>query len=135
MTLDSAIARFRAREQELMRSECTVARAAAGEYDPETMTWSNTPDEVYSGPCMIRPGGRVGEDDEQGDRETSSMVATGKFPFEDAPTFELGDVVTVTSSPDVPAGTVFRIAALPRNDWTINRVAQLEEVRRRGPSR
>ena len=131
MTLDTAIARFRAREQELMRSECTVERAADGEYDPETMTWSNTPDSVYEGTCQVRPAGLVGGDQNQGDNETRVLEYTIKFIADTA--VEVGDVVTVTSSKDAGmVGRVFRITDVPADEWQINRKCSAEEDVQRG---
>lgn len=131
MTLDSAIARFRAREQQLMRSECTVERATAGSYDPETMTWSNTPETVYQGICQVRPGGLQGGDENQGDDETRSLTYTIKV-IADTPV-QTGDVVTVTSSKDAGmVGRVFRITDVPADEWQINRKCSAEEVVQRG---
>lgn len=134
MTLDSAIARFRAREQELMRSECTVERAAGGTYDDETMTWSNTPETVYEDICQVRPAGLLGSDENQGDDETRTLQYTVKLIAETD--VQTGDVVTVTASSDAGmVDRVFRITDAPADEWQINRKCSATEVVQRGPSR
>lgn len=123
MTLDTAIARFRAHEQDLFRSECVLEWA-----DPDG---DGTVTTLYTGGCMIRPAGTVGSDQDQGDNETRVGDYTVKFPADT--TVQIGAVVTVTSSPDGGmAGRYFRLTDIPSDDWQVNRKCAAEEVLQRG---
>ena len=132
MTLDTAIARWRSREQRLFRSTCTVTRAAAGRtFDPSTNTYTAAAAAtVYSGPCMVRRTDRSGNDTEAGEREVRLQDLEVKLPADTA--VAEGDVVTVTASPD-PAlvGKTLRVTDVLSDDWQVNRRLAVEEVVKR----
>jgi hypothetical protein len=129
--IDSAIARFRQREQALMRSTCTVVRVDpidAGFYDSNAGTWVPVSTQMYAGPCLVRPArGLVGSEETRADDEVRIVRYVIKLLADAA--VQKDDVVTVTSSPDPDlVGRAFRITDVLSDDWQINRRCAAEEV-------
>jgi hypothetical protein len=127
MSLETAIGRFRQRELDLMRSECTVTRAN-GEpvFDPATGTVTQPTTTVYSGACNIRRP--VMSEREVGGAERTVARSVAKFP-PDTPV-ERGDRVTVTASA-YDAGLIdraFTIVDVTWDDWQIARRVTVEEA-------
>lgn len=129
MTIETAIARFRAKQAEQFSDEATVARQ-----DGELTTNSTTGevsrefDEVYDGPCKIRPADRTGRDVEAGETELRLVTMIGKFPVDSD--IRRDDIVTVVAS-TYDAGMVdrqYRVTDAPGDGWQIARVVYLEET-------
>ena len=131
MSLDTAIRRFRERQESLFRDACTVTRVSEeeAEFNEETGSYSvPSPDEVYSGPCQVRPAGTQGTDVIVGEAEVRFKDSVGKLPV-DTPV-EVNDIFTVTGSeydPDL-VGREFRITDVLRDGRQIARVVALEEM-------
>lgn len=131
MSLDTAIERFRRKQEELFRDEGTVTRLASeGAWNQVTGRYgADTSTEVYDGPCQIRPAeGLVGTDAQVGQKEVRLKDFVLKLPV-DTPVRE-GDTFTCTAS-EYDADLVsksFRITDVLRDGRQIARVCVMEEV-------
>ena len=129
MTLESAIAHFRTRQQDLFRDTATVTRAI-GEpaFNPETGEPTHGTSVVYSGRCLLRGLDWQGSDRGYGDVEVRLRGIRGKFP-PDTP-IKFNDLITPDSSTyDANlVGVVFRVTDVVRDGWQIARVVIAEEV-------
>lgn len=130
MSLDTALARWRSREQTQFRSTCTVTRASGGPrtFDPVANDYADpAPTTVYDGPCKVRRSATAGIDTEVAGREVRLQDLEVILPADTA--VAEGDTVTVSSSPDPAlAGKTLRITDVLSDDWQINRVVAVEEV-------
>ena len=129
MALDTAIERFRRREAENMRSECTVTRETGEpELDLSTGELERDYETVYSGKCSVRPATWVGADTQAGEQEVRLRSALGKLPHNTSVAKD--DLLTVTSSEHDAdlVGRVYRITDAFHDDWQIVRKVILEEV-------
>lgn len=129
MTIETAIARFRAKQAEQFSDSATVSRQV-GELTTNSTTGAVTRefDEVYDGPCKIRPADRTGRDVEAGETEVRLVTMVGKFPVDSD--IRADDVVTVTASTydDGMVDRQYRVTDVPADGWQIARVAYLEET-------
>lgn len=130
MSVDSFVARFRARQQDVFRDEATVSRpVAGGTLAPATNIWTpTTPTEIYSGPCLLRAFTWEGTSTGYGDEEIRLRRVRAKFPYDTDIDFD--DIVTPTASTydESLIGVGFRVTDFFRDGWQIARVAILEEI-------
>lgn len=132
MKLNSAIAYFRRKQQELFADEATVNRprpAQEGTLNSTTGVW--TPDaatEVYTGACLIRTPRWEAAEVEAGGTNVLLPHPVGKFP----PNSDVlrGDIITVTSSThdEGLVGRSFKVRDEHPDGWQICRWLILEEV-------
>lgn len=132
MTLDTAIARFRQRQEALFRDECVIARVSDEEptFDPDDGDYETPePDEIYEGPCQVRPaGGLVGTDVIAGERELRLTDLVLKLPV-DTPVEKNDQVMVTDSIHDVSLiGRTYRITDVLRDGRQIVRVCVMEEA-------
>lgn len=131
MSLDTAIERFRRRQESLFRDECVVTRSAGeGTFDEETGLYGDAQAEtIYEGPCQIRPaGGLVGTDVQAGDREWRLKDFVLKLPV-NTPVTE-NDVARISASTydaDL-TGRTYRITDVLRDGRQIARTCVVEEA-------
>lgn len=129
MSIETAIARFRAKQAVQFTDEATVSRQVGDlETDPDTGAVTRTFEEVYAGPCKIRPAETIGRDVTAGETELRLLRMEGKFPVDSD--IRENDVVVVSSSTyDAGmAGRQYRVTDAPADAWQIARVAHLEET-------
>lgn len=129
MTIDSAITRFRAKQAEQFTETVTVLRPVGElEWDPDTGDVDQDYDDVYDGPCKIRPTDRSGLDTPAGETEIQRLDEEGKFPVDTD--VRRDDIVLVTASL-YDAGMVnatYRVTTVPKDGWQIARVTTLEQI-------
>lgn len=127
MSLDTAIAWFRQREADLMRSTVTVHRLTDPTFTPGT-GFTETSTVIYTGPALVRSGQLQGQGDVQaGQQEVNVRPARIKLPADTAA--QRDDVVTVDASPDARmVGRKYRITQVAVDDWQISGVVLAEEV-------
>lgn len=137
MAVDTAIAHFRRREQNLAALagstvEVTRPGESAGIFDYDTLTWSNPDDvvDVHMGPAIIRPATATASETDAAGQEISQGRWEVKV-FDLDTVFELGDQVTVTASDQDPTleGRVLTVKHIPHDDWLIARRLHCEEDR------
>jgi hypothetical protein len=130
MSLDSMIARTRARQNTLWRDTCTVDRSTGAEsFNETTGDTTFTTEQVYDGNCQVRPIAALsGLDVEVGEQELRIVRVQVKFPAETD--IRKDDLITVTASTYDPAlaGRTFRVTDVPANGWQVARVCIVEEV-------
>ncbi len=131
MTVDTAIRRFRRRQEDVFRSTATVTRASttASTLDANLVLQVAAPSEVYSGPCWIRPSLTwEGRDDRYGGELVHSRRLKAKFPAD--VDIRINDIVTPDSSDydDSLVGVAFRVTDLFPDDWQICRNCLLQRV-------
>ena len=132
MTLtDAELDSMRATADEALPDECTITRASAtaATFDPVTGTYtSGTPTTVYAGPCRLRPVGRSGRTEDQGDVLVAVERWTLTLPATVA-ALVVGDIVAITTSsdPHITART-FRVTTIGPGSWLIARRVTVEEV-------
>lgn len=132
MSVDTFIARMRAKEQKTWRSEGTLTRASGGSTFNEATgeVIDDSPATIYEGICDVRAAGTSGRrrDAEVAEKEIRISALKGKFPA-DTPA-QVNDWLTVSAS-SYDAGLVgraFRVTDVIWDDWQIARVVLLEEV-------
>lgn len=129
MSIDTALARFRARQAEQFSDEATVSRQVGGlTTDHTTGAVSRIFDAVYDGECKIRPADRSGSDATAGETEVRLVDMAGKFPVDTD--IRKDDIVTVTASTfdaSMP-GRQYRVTEAAADAWQIARVVGLEET-------
>ena len=130
MSVDTAIARFRQRQQDLFRDAATVERPA-GTATFNATTGEETPDpatQTYSGPCLIRGTTWEGTDAEVGGDAIRLRVFQVKFPPDTD--VEIHDVVTPTASTydSSLVGRSFWVTDVGRDGWQISRWAICKEI-------
>lgn len=128
MTLDTALTRWRTREEAQFRSTCTIKRND-GEpvFDPGTGQYTQAEVVVYDGACKVKLAAREGEDVEAGETEVRLLDFILTLPADTA--VQKDDRVLVDSSPDTGlAGKQFRVTDVLVTDWQVTRKAVLEEV-------
>lgn len=130
MGLDTAIARFRQRQEELFRSECSITRPSSTKPTLNEVTGALTQapgNLVYEGRCQLRAATVQSQDIEAGEALVRVRRLVLKLP-PDTPVRK-DDVVTMTFSEhdETVEGKTFRITDVPHDDWQIARVALLEE--------
>lgn len=129
--LDTAIARFRSRQEALFRDECVITRASGDPVFDEDTGEYTTPDptEVYEGPCSLRPaGGLVGTDVTAGERELRLSDYVLKLPA-DTPVLNNDTVELTRSQYDADlVGRTYRITDVLRDGWQIARKCVVEEA-------
>jgi hypothetical protein len=130
MTVDTAIAYFRRRQQDLFRDEATVSRpGTGGSIDPDTDVYTpNTGGAVYAGPCLLRALAWEGTDAFIGDDQHRKRRVRAKFPVDTD--IQVDDVVVPSASTYDPSlvDISFRVTDAFRDGWQIARVAIIEEV-------
>lgn len=132
MTIDTAIARFRRRQQDVFRDTATVTRSSTSEatLNPTTNVLEvASPSEVYSGPCLIRPALTwEGRDDRYGGQLVHSRRLRAKFPV--GTDIQINDIVIPDTSThdDSLEGVAFRVSDLFPDDWQICRNCLLVRV-------
>jgi hypothetical protein len=128
--VEATITSFREQQAELFSTTAHVGRRLGeGVFDENTGEIEPAePDTIYDGPCLIRPGERLGSDVTTGERELRFRDVKAKFPV-DTPILK-DDIVTVTASPHDARllGAVFRVTDVPLDEWQISRVANLEDI-------
>lgn len=130
MSVDSAIAYFRQRQQDLFRDQATVERPtgtttfnpATGQEEPDP------PTETYSGDCLIRGMTWEGTDAEVGGDAIRLRRYQVKFPF--GADVEVHDIVTPTASiyDSSLVGRSFWVTDVGRDGWQIARWAICKEI-------
>jgi len=129
MSLETAIARFRARQADLFRDTATVYRPTTGGtltagnvYVPSVATI------LYSGPCLMRAFTWEGTTVESADQEVRLRRLRAKFPVDTD--VEKDDVVVASASTFDASlvGVSFRATDVFRDGWQICRVCILEEI-------
>jgi hypothetical protein len=130
MSVDTAIAYFRQRQQDLFRDAATVERptgtttfnptTGAEEPDPPTL--------MYSGECLIRGTTWEGTDVEVGGDAIRLRVFQAKFPPDTD--VEVHDIVTPTASiyDSSLVGRSFWVTDVGRDGWQIARWAICKEI-------
>ena len=130
MSVDTAIARFRQRQRDVLRDEATVTRpGVGGTLDSVTGVWTPAADvDVYTGPCLLRALAWEGTDAIIGDDLARKRRVRAKFPVDTD--IQVDDIVVPTASTyDLSLiGVSFRVTDGFRDGWQIARVAILEEV-------
>lgn len=129
MSIETAIARFRARQAEQFSDEITFSRPA-GELvtDSETGAVTQPYEDAYEGPCKIRPADRGGNDVDAGETELRMVDMVGKFPVDsDIRKDDIG-VVTASEYDASMVGRQYRVTEAPADGWQIARVVGLEET-------
>lgn len=127
MSLDQAIAYFRAEQEDLFRSTATIKVKSGTTFDP--VTGSNTPTYTIRAtgvPCLIRP--RSASRGEVAETEATISRHEGKFPANT--NIQVEDLVDVTASTHDSGlvGKTFAVVERPLDDWQIARVVVLEVV-------
>jgi hypothetical protein len=114
MSLESALARGRARTEQLMTDACTTRRRTGVIYDDATGNTTPTWTAVYTGPC------RMNQPNAQASRSTIGEAAVLLQQPElhmpmSAPIHRPGDEITITASVNDPGsvGRVFLVRAVP----------------------
>lgn len=130
MSIDTAIARFRARQAEQFSDEVTVSRPV-GELvtDSTTGAVTQTYDSIYEDrPCKIRPAERSGNDVAAGETELRMVDMVGKFAVNDD--IRKDDILTVTASlyDTSMVARQYRVTEAPADAWQIARIVGLEET-------
>ena len=95
---DAELDSMRATADEALPDECTITRASAtaATFDPVTGTYtSGTPTTVYAGPCRLRPVGRSGRTEDQGD----VLVAVERWTLTSPPPSQRSSSATSWRSP------------------------------------
>lgn len=130
MTLDTAIARFRRRQQDLFRDEAILLRpATSGVLDPGTDAYTpNAATVVYSGPCLFQPEQLAGTDAVIGDEQVRKRRTRVTFPADTD--IHVDDVVAPSKSTydSSLVEATFRVTDVLRDGWQIARVVIVEEV-------
>ena len=130
MSIDSAIARFRRRQQDLFRDEATVSRRViGGVLDTTSNVWTPTAATIiYAGPCLLRAFTWEGTDVQYGDAETRLRRVRAKFPPDTD--ILMDDVVVPSASIYDPSliGVSFRVTDAFRDGWQVARTVILEEI-------
>lgn len=100
MTVGTILARARRRFQVLMRDECTITRVTGQTFDPDTGTYTDTTETVYTGPCRLKPE-FGGFETEAGSREVGIHRHTVMLPWDTTTAVRKNDIVTLTASDDL----------------------------------
>lgn len=130
MALDTAIQRFRQRQESLFRSECTVTRPSTETpvLNEETGEVESPAGElIYEGRCQIRAATVQSQDVEAGETLVRLRRLVLKLPPNTS--VQRNDIVSIIESEHDEGleGATFRITDVPHDDWQIARVAHLEE--------
>lgn len=131
MSIDSAIARFRRRREQLHRDEASVMRppATPGTLDPVTGEWTPAaPTRVYCGACTVRAFAWEGTDVFVGGTEVRLRRVRATFPADTD--IQHNDMIIPSASTydESLVGVSFRVSDVFRDGWQIARVAIAEEV-------
>ena len=131
MSVDAAIAFFRAQQEDVFRDEATIERPGTGDpvLDPETgQLTPPPPTQLYSGPCLIRGVTWEGTNVEAGEDDVRLRVFQAKFPV-DTPG-DVYDIVRPTASTydESLVGRRFWITDAGRDGWQIARWFICKEV-------
>jgi hypothetical protein len=116
MSMDSAIARARARtEQVQLRDTCTIRRQGSGVvYDDETGVTTPAWTALYDGPCRMKQPNAQASSSRVGEATVLLQQPEVHLPMS-APLMRPGDEITITGSANDPAsvGRVFIIRDIP----------------------
>lgn len=130
MSVDSAIERFRQRQQDVFRDTARIERPSTTTTLDDT-TGVETPDPattLHTGPCLIRGMAWEGTDVQSGGIEVRLRRYKIKFAAE-VPA-EVNDIVTPIASIYDPSlvGRHLRVTDVARDGWQISRWLVCEEV-------
>lgn len=129
MTVDTAIARFRRRQQDLFRDELTVTRTVGEpEWDINTGEPLHTTTVTYIGSGLVRAQNWQGTKTMYGGDPVTVGDTFARFP-PDADV-DYGDTITVTASTydEALVGRTFRVIRPLRDGWQIARKCIVEEI-------
>jgi hypothetical protein len=130
MSVDSAIAYFRQRQQDLFRDQATVHRpTGTSTFNPTTGAEEpDAPTLMYSGECLIRGMTWEGTDDEVGGDAIRFRAYQIKFPPNTD--VEIYDIVTPAASiyDSSLVGRSFWVTDVGRDGWQISRWTICREV-------
>ena len=128
MSIDSAVAHFRRRQESLFRSVCDITRAGTPVFDPNTGTYTSPTTAVASDvACLIRP--EAASERQAGETQVTLNRFVGKLPANTA--VETGDVLTITASrhDEGLVGRSLTVVDVQHDDFQIARRLILEENR------
>lgn len=130
MSIDTAIRRFRRRQEAQFTQRATIQRPV-GEpvYDPEAQVSAQPVETVDTDvPCKITSGETQGSDVAAGQTSVRVTELVVKFPV--ATDARRDDIVTISDSlydePDI--GRQYRITDVDRREWQIARRCAIEET-------
>jgi hypothetical protein len=128
VSVDSAVAHFRRRQESLFRSTCDITRAGTPVFDPATGTYTSPSSSVASDvACLIRA--ESASERQAGETQVTLNRFVGKLPANTE--VETGDILTVTASrhDDGLVGRVMTVVDVQHDDLQITRRVILEENR------
>ena len=126
MTVAAAITRARHRHRASLTAGCTIRRKTGETYDPSTATTVPIYDDVYTGPCLVRPQSLQGREALYGDRAVSLSTYDLHLPVDVEP--ERADEVTVTAAADpLLVDRQMVVAHVPADEWLVVRRVVCED--------